>query len=503
MIIVKVPNVNPRLKPWTPGLENRLAIWVLLLSSCVVIWATRPVWQYQNLNDDSFITLTYAKNLAAGKGFVYNYPPATLGTTTPLFTFLTAAVALLLPFLTVVEAAILLSVAAWLGTAWVLYLMMRHLDFQPLPAAIAASVPLLVMQAWVGFIGMEIWLFQFWLVLSIYLCLKNKSFYAGLCVGALFLTRGEGVLVGGILFGYLWLNQRKLPIQFVLGAVGLAASWIIYAMIVFGTFIPNTLMAKQAQAQLPYGRNFMVRMMSELLPGYLSQFTFFKVWLLNPYLILAALGLAYIVYRRRTLLVFVAWGIAYLVGYTALNPSAYYWYMLHIVFILQVLAGVGLAGLLTIRRTLPSPSLKALTGVVTTVLAISLLYFSLSFISRLPNFTGDHRAPVYRALSEWLRENSRPENSVAFIEIGYLGYFTDNRIVDLAGLTDPIITEHMVADGFSWGFRHYRPDYYIYAEEFDWALGEVKPALDAYTLVHQIERSAPPTPIYIYKRKDS
>lgn len=44
--------------------------------------------------DDSFITFRYARNLLAGEGFVYNPGERVLGTTTPLYTLLMAALAL-------------------------------------------------------------------------------------------------------------------------------------------------------------------------------------------------------------------------------------------------------------------------------------------------------------------------------------------------------------------------------------------------------------------------
>ena len=44
--------------------------------------------------DDAFITFRYARNLLAGEGFVYNPGERVLGTTTPLYTLLMAALAL-------------------------------------------------------------------------------------------------------------------------------------------------------------------------------------------------------------------------------------------------------------------------------------------------------------------------------------------------------------------------------------------------------------------------
>ena len=480
-----------------------LAVLVLSLSSSTILWIGWHIWQTQNLNDDSFITLTYTKNLVAGNGFVYNHPPATLGTTTPLFTLLTAFLAWCLPFLTVDEHAILLSLGSWIGVGWVLYATFRHQTISPIAAAIAASVPLLLPHFWLGLIGMEIWLFQCLLVLSIYLALKNQGLYAGLSVAALFLTRGEGALVGVILGLYLWYKHRQLPLAFGIGGSSAVLVWVIYAVSTFGTMIPNTLWAKRVQAQLPTGRNFIERIALDLLPNYLRTFNLLETWLLNPVLILIGLGLLYMIFSQRSLLLFVAWGLAYLIGYTILNPSPYFWYVLHIVFICQVLAGLGLANLgMQLRRLYPQPGSFAI-GVVGLTLFAAILYFNIYFLTaQLSPFSGDARGADYRAVAAWLKENTQPDESVAFIEIGYLGYFTDNRIIDLAGLIDPVITPHVLEDGFSWGVHHYQPDYYLYADEFAWAIGDLDPPPPLYKLIYRIERQSQPTPMYIFKRID-
>jgi hypothetical protein len=484
-------------------LEKYIAIAILALSSCAVIWITVPVWVNQNVNDDAFITLTYAKNLVEGRGFVYNHPPATLGTTTPLFTFITVFLAAILPFFTVIQTAILLSVMAWLGAAWMLYLMLRETKLRPVPSAVAASVSLLAVQEWVFWIGMEAWLFQFLLVLSVYLSFRKKLFYAGLCTAALFLTRGEGALAGIILFGYLWFSERKIPIRFVLGAGIILIMWLGYSMATFGTFVPNTLAAKRAQAQLSSGRYFIQRMLFELLPNHFRSFAVFGFWFLNPYLILIGLGVIYAFRRNRVLFLFIVWALAYLTAYAILNPKPYYWYVLNVVFVLELMAGVGLAWLLTIVHENRSIRSRLVTSLATVALAFAMLYPNLRFIIfQSQDFLGDPRAPAYKAVAGWLNENTDSEESVAFIEIGYLGYFTDNRIIDLAGLTDPLITKHLVTEGFTWGFWHYKPDYYIYAEEFDWALGDIKSAIGEYTMVHQVMRDNSPGPIYIFKRND-
>jgi hypothetical protein len=90
------------------------------------------------------------------------------------------------------------------------------------------------------------------------------------------------------------------------------------------------------------------------------------------------------------------------------------------------------------------------------------------------DYQGDPRGESYTALSQWFREHTKPSESIAYIEIGYLSYYTDNRIIDLAGLVLPDIVPHIAEGDFEWGFWKYEPDYYVYLANFDWALADIR-----------------------------
>ena len=73
--------------------------------------------------DDALIIFRYAENLAAGNGFVYNPGEHVLGTTTPLYTLLLAA--LLKIKINCFIGGLILNNLADLVTAWVLLQMFR------------------------------------------------------------------------------------------------------------------------------------------------------------------------------------------------------------------------------------------------------------------------------------------------------------------------------------------------------------------------------------------
>ncbi|MEZ4657209.1 MAG: hypothetical protein R2911_06535 [Caldilineaceae bacterium] len=470
-----------------------------------VLWCTRPILVHQNLNDDSYITLTYAKNLAAGSGFVYNHAPATLGTTTPLFTLLCAVGARLMPVWDVADVAILSSIAAWLMAAGLLFVCLRQVGMAILPAAIAAVIQLLLVRTWQPFIGMEIWLFQFLLLLTLYLWLVEKPLAAGICVALLALTRGEGALLGLIL-GVLYLMEGRKPLlRFVSGGLLISVLWVAYALPVFGTVIPNTLAAKQAQAHLPSARAFLERIPTDLL-NYVSTFGIEAWGLTHPWLnvvwLLVILGVWQMGRRYPKLLLLPVWALIYLAAYALINPNAYVWYVLHLVFVVHVVCGVALAALVEWQGALRGGQRWSALGVIV-VLAALFLYTDLTYaVTQAPHYAGDSRADAYRALTDWLRTNTSAQESVAYIEIGYLGYFSQNRIVDLAGLVDPTITAHIATDGFVWGFEAYHPDYYVDNPAFDWALGSLRPQLADYEERFVINSLTDAPNIRILQRRD-
>jgi len=487
--------------------EKYIAITLFFLTALYIVWAVHPVWEQQLLNDDSFITLTYAKNLVAGNGFVYNHPPSTLGTTTPLFTLLTALLAFLFPSLGLIKGAILLSIIPCISTGVVLYLMARYFKWRPLSSVILAVVPLTVIDnTWLLYIGMENWLFQFLLVLTFYLCILNRPKLAGVTVGLLFLTRGEGALIAIILVGYFFAIHKHIPLKFIIASALVLFFFLFYAYTTFGTILPNTLTAKTAQREfflthgLDYG--FLSTMFTEL-PRWISSFNLNYAFGLNILLIAVIVGVyAVTVGKQYHLSLFLIWGVSYFLAYTIINPYTYPWYALHLYFVLEVLAGLGLGWVL--NKALYYSKRKRIT---IEFACIILLYTLLSpnihrGVNAVFGFTGFERAVPYKAVASWLKEHTMPEDSIAYLEIGYLGYFSENQIIDLAGLIDPLIASKIVKNGFTWGFWYYKPKYFLYNRVFDseiWLPG-IRPGMDQYKEVARFPGGHEGTPLVLLER---
>jgi hypothetical protein len=135
--------------------------------------------------------------------------------------------------------------------------------------------------------------------------------------------------------------------------------------------------------------------------------------------------------------------------------------------------GLGIVGVVAlIMRYNQSSKIAASISILLVVLLLAVL--AKSTVVAMLSYKGDTRGQSYTNLSRWFREHAKNSESIAFIEIGYLGYYTDNRVIDLAGLIVPDIVPHVAQKDFVWGFWQYQPDYYIYLPDYDWMLAEIR-----------------------------
>ncbi|MBN2393417.1 MAG: hypothetical protein JXR84_21980 [Anaerolineae bacterium] len=474
---------------WNPINSESLPLIVLLVMSIFPLWVAFRQWQF--LTDDAYITLTYSKSIAAGRGFVFNYPPATLGTTTPLFTWVVATLAMILPWVEISQIAVGFTALCWMGTIWVIYLGRKYFDLAAWQAVVIGII--IIADAgyfgqdnstWVILLGMESHLFIFLLILSMLFYLRKKLLVTGILVGLLFLTRGEGILLLFVFVLYqfvsTWIKEKKWTrqstyswLQLIGGTLFVILCWSIYAQLTFDRILPDTLSAKIVQGYSGFWTPFLPTLLNTWLPHWWHQFALPCCPKLSIWWLFIIVGLGYVSFKKRHWLILLAWIMLYIGGYALLNVSTYGWYQLPILFVLRIFAAFGLIGIIEtiVRMSTKHPYIGY--GISTVGLLFLVVALILPRIDSALNYTGDRRASSYITLAKWFRENTEPSRSVAYAEIGYLGYYTENRIIDLMGLILPDIIPHIADGDFSWGFWYYQPDYYVYLPEFDWALGEI------------------------------
>lgn len=434
--------------------------YLLLLSGVLFLSLSHRVY------DDPFITFRYAENLRNGLGFVYNAGEHVLSTTTPLYTVLLALTSNIwpehLPQLANLIGAFSVAVGGFL--LWDL----AHTWKAPL---IAWSVLLLypTFPLLLSTLGSETPLFLALVLGTFALYARRRYEWAVFLVALAILTRSDGVLVAALLgVHYLWQNRTELrkqtfwreqPWTFLGIAIGLLLVWHGFAWLYFGAPLPVTLAAKQAQGRMAISQHFA--------PGMLTVAGWYAGrWQYWIELLLAIIGISVAVAKNRRWLLVLVWTGLYILAYSLLGVTRYFWYYAPLVpgWVIAVGLGINLIYWLPVpirmSDSLARPRIRL--GLAVTILA-ALFLGQLSHLQKMSN-TNDARYPIYRAVGEWLEENTPADASVGALEVGMIGYFSQRPMVDFAGLIQPEVADQMTIDSTYddtavWAVNTYQPEY--------------------------------------------
>lgn len=432
------------------------------------------MWQVRHyVTDDTFIHLQYAKHLAAGQGFVFNHGEHVYGSTSPLWVALIAdGIALGLDGLWTARA---LGMLATLWSVLLFFQLMRRNLRMPELRALATIT-------WAGHAWMARWSLSGMetplavaLVLAGFVAFTEGKQWGSRPVrtGALWalaaLTRPEAVflLVLWAVFLVVDTDSREGVRRLIAGAlppVLIYGGWLLFARLYFGTFWPNTLSAKVAGGT-----------------GWTYLFETFMRQVKIVGATDAALAGAMVA--------------AMAFGGTRLWPKRFQaqrllpWVWVGIVPVLYVMRGVPvlsryLVPLMPVLAWLswraverwwageePVPELRrgaALLGVGLASLALvqNLLVFNNVVMPQVTSFSAGLRQSLV-PWGEWFDQHTKPTATIAAPDIGALGYFSERRVVDLAGLVTPAMVpllekeqpEDLVAN-FSFAAVA-RPDYLV------------------------------------------
>jgi len=460
---------------------RRWLCWLLIGILCVVpFWVAFQV-QGGLPHDDAFITFTYARNVAQGNGFVYNGGAPRLGTTTPLLTLLLALLKRLLPGAEVYAIANWTGAVLWAAAGLVAYLLGHRIAGPMGGVALAALHVTNGMYPYV--LAAEYPLLTFLSFLGIYLAIDRRQGTAGVVLGLAFLTRGDAAILAGLVGLALLVRDRRVPWGLGIGFVLVVLPWFVYAFAQFGDPLPTALAMKRAHRTL--------EMWPHLYIGFWRWLTrsevFLQAWLFGITLLsLIALGLS-IVRRNVWGAVLVLWGLLYAVAYLLLDIHFYFWYSVPLLVSLASGAGVGLAFLSQLgqdggsavsgsdRHFEKCRSLPVWGTVLSVPLAVAILglggYNVWQTSLNLSNVRP--RQAAYVAVGRWLAENTPPDSTVGFIEVGLVGYFSHRQIVDLLGLVTPGMEPYLLVRDYAGILEAYHPDYYVRNTNYDsWPLNQ-------------------------------
>ena len=425
--------------------------------------------------DDAFITYRYARNVADGHGLVFHPGQAVLGTSTPGYAFLLAGLhqlsGLSIPTLSKVLGCTVTALAGVLLAT--LLSPTVHWGAAVIAAAFLASNPILQLTA-----GMEAPLYVVLIVLLFVLCERRRPLAVGFVLGVAILVRLDALALT-VLPIWTWLraeNRARTWLHVGGAAFAVVLPWTLYASYVYGSPIPSSLHAKQHLYDvLPQAEphRLFVRGLFDI-PYWLMQ--------VNPALALLVpivlVGAVQCVRRRASWSSALGiWMVAYLIAFEWAdlpNLSIWYWAPFQVLFVVCMSLAIDAA--FRFARGASSPSAWGATALLC-AMAIGAQLATATMVGVPP------RASAYRAIGESLKCHAVDDATIATWEIGIVGYYSQCRVLDFAGIVTPSSVGHT-------------PDTLIEHHQPKWVVGHSHAGYELWRDFPTHESMLPPVAVY-------
>jgi len=223
-------------------LTRRGFILTLAALSIVLVWRLSHTLADLRFGD-ALISLRYGRNIATGNGFVFNPGERVLGVTSPLQAILAAIATAVSP----VHAPVVINIIG-IGflvlTSWMAALLVRKY-YSPSAGLLTGLLLVSNLNLTYLYVGMEVPLFAFLILLAFRLFLSHREFLLGLVLGMAFLTRYDAALLAALVGLDRWVRKKALPWRLILGFFGVVTPWLIFAQWYFDGILPTPLGAKQ------------------------------------------------------------------------------------------------------------------------------------------------------------------------------------------------------------------------------------------------------------------
>lgn len=499
--------------------ENTVAIHLLILISLSILTV---ILFFQFSTEDSYITYRYAQNLARGEGLVYNPGEKFLGTTAPFYAFILAFFGIL--GLNIPTMGGLLSSVSLGMTVLLLYQLTLKKGY---PLVGLLSGLFILLNPWLlQTFGSETFFQLLMVMCAFYFYDQEKSILTAIFCALAFLARADGIIPGIVIFADYLRKNKKFPLKEVLIFLIFCFPFFLFYYFHLNTVLPSTLEAKRAQYASGLWRSF--------LPGTLhfARLIVKENNLLVSFIPLIIIGGIFYLFSRKIWLLIAAWALLHTLGYTFLHVSFYHWYSVPLIFLLMLMSAFSFHFLLSFLNFFnKNQSRKWSIRILNQKIEFSISRFkdldpSSRWAHRILSFVivvliaaalfGGTKAyyhtrrslpfpklQLYKKAGKWAAQNTPPDASIAFIEVGYFGYYSQRKVIDLVGLVTPGVSSHIRRRDFQWAVRKYKPDYFVYNPEFQ---GWLKQILDQpwfaknYEQITEIKQKGFPFSLKFYKK---
>ncbi len=374
--------------------------------------------------DDAFITFRYAKNLAEGKGFVYNPGENVLGITNPLYGLI-IALGIKFGLDPIVFSKIL---------GLLLYLLISIEGYVWLKKR-SGDVPAMFFVTFLAFdhytskwfvSGMETALYAFLIFTSVLLFLEGRKTLAYLFASVSYFVRPEGAILIPVYFIF----DKSLK-NAAAGALPIMLSFLLYFKL-YSFPIPFSIHAKTS-----YGAS---RSLIKL--GY----HFANIIIKEP------LPFLFIPFADKVVLLPLIFIFSILAAYLVLKVPVFFWYYAPYYPLIFLVSSVGAFKLLQ--------NLKYKRKFISVFLTLFIIH-QLSYAAREIYLQQDDlkSAEIYKQFA--LNVSKEKNVKIVIGDIGIVGYYSNAYIFDLGGLVSPRAIECYNQRIMKECLEELKPDYFV------------------------------------------
>lgn len=240
--------------------HKKKLLFITILQIFTTFYFAWRIMNYTSLGfslDDPWIHFVYARNFANHNQILYNIGQTEVGTTSILWT-LVLGFSLKTGIDPIILSYVISTIFA-MALSFLVYFYCLNLTGHETMSFIAGCLIAIEPNLCVAKVsGMEIIMFSFLALLSVYMFFKKRYFLCGLVMGLTILARPEGYIVAGIIIGTFLLKKKfifkykketilkDLKTLFIMTApvILLALPWVLFTISVSGNPLPNPFYAK-------------------------------------------------------------------------------------------------------------------------------------------------------------------------------------------------------------------------------------------------------------------
>ncbi len=420
-----------------PRVDGRILIAIAaLIAVSFYLLMSAAVFRIGFPLDDTWIHLTYARNFAEHGEWAFRLGEKSAGSTSPLWTFL-------------LSLGYFLKLGPYVWTYFLGWLVLTTLGISAETVARKLVESYKSQFPWVGLFFVLAWHLTWSAVSGMETLLHGSLAFAvlaalitgsrrylalGVLVGLSVWVRPDGLtLLGPLFFTALfaeasWSTRGRAFLKIGFGFGALFLFYLLFNLALSGNPMPNTFYAKQAE----YEEFWLSQPLLERITDYALPF------LASPFLVLipgAVIWLRKIIgLRNWGALAGVLWFFGY-VGIYFMRLPAYQ----HGRYIIPAMPILYLWGMLGYLEFVVSP--KSNRRIVffwkALVVAIIIVFSAVGAWRNALDVYLIETEMVKTAM--WVRQNIPSDSLLAVHDIGAIGYFTDNPLLDMAGLVNPEI----------------------------------------------------------------